>query len=140
MGIDMDKYKTSQLGRALKKVFRGEIAVSDSVKLAEKEISEVFGKGNEHNFGLFGDVCGVCPQCGKEIKRGKFGYYCSGYKDGCKLNVPFRLCGRIISLSDLSALLENGKTEKLSGFISKKGKPFDSVLKLENGRVEFDFA
>ncbi len=140
MGIDMDKYKTSQLGRALKKVFRGEIAVSDSVKLAETEISEVFGKGNEHNFGLFGDVCGVCPQCGKEIKRGKFGYYCSGYKDGCKLNVPFRLCGRIISLSDLSALLENGKTEKLSGFISKKGKPFDSVLKLENGRVEFDFA
>ncbi len=139
MGIDMDKYKTSQLGRALKKVFRGEMAVSESVKLAEKEISDVFGKGNEHNFGLFGDTCGICSLCGKNIKRGKFGYYCEGYKDGCKFSVPLKLCGRIITLSDLSSLLSTGKTEKLSGFISKKGKPFDAVLKLNGGKVEFDF-
>lgn len=140
MGIDMDKYKTSQLGRALKKVFRGEMEVNESVKLAEKEIADVFGKGREHDFGLFGDNCGVCSLCGKTIKRGKFGYYCEGYKEGCKFSVPIKLCGRIISLPDLSALLEQGKTEKLSGFISKKGKPFDAVLKMENGRVEFDFS
>lgn len=139
MGIEMDKYKTSQLGQALKKVFRGEMKISDSVKLAETEIANVFGKGEQNNFGLFGDVCGVCPACGKNIKRGKFGYYCEGYKEGCKLSVPFRLCGRIISISDLSELLEKGKTEKLSGFISKKGKPFDAVLKMVDGKVEFDF-
>ncbi|MBE6649323.1 MAG: DNA topoisomerase III [Ruminococcaceae bacterium] len=139
MGIEMDKYKTSQLGQALKKVFRGEMKISDSVKLAETEIANVFGKGEQNNFGLFGDVCGVCPACGKNIKRGKFGYYCEGYKEGCKLSVPFRLCGRIISISELSELLEKGKTEKLSGFISKKGKPFDAVLKLTDGKVEFDF-
>ncbi len=140
MGIEMDKYKTSQLGQALKKVFRGEMRISDSVKLAETEIANVFGKGEQNNFGLFGDVCGTCSSCGKNIKRGKFGYYCEGYKEGCKLSVPFRLCGRIISISDLSELLEKGKTEKLSGFISKKGKPFDAVLKMVDGKVEFDFA
>ena len=136
----MDKYKTSTLGKALKQVFRGEMEVLESVKLAEKEIASVFGKGQEHNFGLFGDDCGVCSLCGKKVKRGKFGYYCEGYKEGCKLSVPLKLCGRIISISDLSVLLEKGRTEKLSGFISKKGKPFESVLKMENGRVEFDFS
>jgi DNA topoisomerase-3 len=140
MGIDMDKYKTSQLGRALKKVFKGEMEINESVKLAEAEISQVFGKGEEHNFGLFGDVCGECPLCHKNLKRGKFGYYCEGYKEGCKFSVPLKLCGRIISLSDLSALSTDGKTPKLSGFISKKGKPFDAVLKMVEGRVEFDFS
>lgn len=140
MGIDMDKHKTSQMGRALKKVYRGEIAVEESVELAKREIAEVFGKGKEYNFGLFGDVCGVCSLCGKNVKRGKFSYYCEGYKEGCKLNVPFRLCGRIITISDLSLLLEKGKTEKLSGFVSKKGKPFDAALKLTDGKAEFDFS
>ena len=41
MQISMDKYKTSELGKALKSVFRGEITVEDSVGLAEKEIAEV---------------------------------------------------------------------------------------------------
>lgn len=140
MGIDMDKYKTSQLGKALKSVFRGEMKVDESVKLAQKEIAEVFEKGKVNNFGQFGDLCGTCSLCGKNIKRGKFGYYCEGYKEGCKLSVPFRLCGRIISLLDLSELLEKGRTQKLTGFISKKGKPFDAVLKLTDGKVEFDFS
>ena len=139
MGIEMDKYKTSEMGKALKKVFRGEMKISESVELAEKEISEVFGKGVSNNFGLYGDVCGVCPMCGKNVKRGKFSYYCEGYKEGCKLNVSFKICGRIISISDLSSLLEKGKTDKLSGFISKKGKPFDASLMLVDGKAEFDF-
>ncbi len=139
LGIEMDKYKTSQLGQALKKVYRGEMEISQSVKLAKEEIAAVFGKGEKANFGIYGDICGICPTCGKNIKRGKFGYYCEGYKEGCKLSVPFRLCGRIITLSDLASLLENGSTEKLNGFISKNGKPFDAVLKLKDGKVEFDF-
>ncbi|MBO7254332.1 MAG: DNA topoisomerase III, partial [Clostridia bacterium] len=31
MGIEMDKYKTSEMGKALKKVFRGEMKISESV-------------------------------------------------------------------------------------------------------------
>lgn len=42
MNISMDKYKTSQLGQALKKVYRGEIMISDSVKMAQDEIKSVF--------------------------------------------------------------------------------------------------
>jgi DNA topoisomerase-3 len=139
LGIEMDKYKTSQLGQALKKVYRGEIQVSDSVKLAETEIETVFQKGNEFNFGSFGDVCGSCPLCGKNIKRGKFNYYCEGYKEGCKLSVPIKLCGKVITLDLLNVLLTEGKTQPLIGFVSKKGKPFTAVLKRNEGKIEFEF-
>ena len=40
----MDKYKTSELGKALKQVYRNEITIDDSVKLACDEIKEVFNK------------------------------------------------------------------------------------------------
>ena len=44
----MDKYKTSELGKALKQVYHDEITVDDSVKLAEDEITEVFNKKMRH--------------------------------------------------------------------------------------------
>ncbi len=37
-------------------------------------------------------------------------------------------------------LLETGKTTKIQGFTSTKGKPFDTVLKFEAGEVVFDFS
>jgi hypothetical protein len=37
-------------------------------------------------------------------------------------------------------LFETGKTkQKVTGFISKAGKPFDACLKFENERIQFDF-
>lgn len=44
MGIRMDKNRTSEMGRALKKVFRGEISVKESVSLAAADVREVFTK------------------------------------------------------------------------------------------------
>ncbi|MBR5242453.1 MAG: DNA topoisomerase III, partial [Clostridia bacterium] len=42
LSISMDKYKTSELGRALKSVFHGTMSIDESIKLAEDEISQVF--------------------------------------------------------------------------------------------------
>ena len=36
-------------------------------------------------------------------------------------------------------LLTNGKTDLLEGFISKRGRPFSACLKLEDGKVGFEF-
>ena len=44
MNISMDKYKTSRLGQALKKVYHGEMTIDESVKMAENEIRQVFEK------------------------------------------------------------------------------------------------
>lgn len=147
MQISMDKYKTAELGKSLKRVFRGECTVNDSVELAKAEISEVFDKkdtefSNDTDIGFFMENVGKCPLCGGNVRRTNFGYGCSSYKEnGCKFAVSMRICGRVIPLSAVRQLLESGKTDKLNGFISKKsGKSFDASLKLENGRAVFDFS
>ncbi len=145
MGISMDKYKTSQLGKALKSVFHGTMTVNESVDLAKNEISEVFTspsntKGSPSYTGFFGEKIGICPLCGGEIIRSRKSYSCSNYKEkGCNFTVWINICSRPISISDCEALLEKGKTEKLEGFVSKQGKPFSASLKLEDGKAVFDF-
>ena len=146
LGITMDKYKTSQMGQALKKVFRGEYTVENSVSLAEKEIGDIFENSKDKspemdiNIGVFGEVVGLCPLCGKDVIRTKFGYGCTGYKDGCKFSINKSICKRVISVSNVKMLLATGKTSKIQGFVSKNGKNFDAVLKLgDDGRVVFDF-
>ncbi|MBQ4557657.1 MAG: topoisomerase C-terminal repeat-containing protein [Clostridia bacterium] len=144
MGISMDKYKTSELGKALKQIFRGTMTIGGGVELAEREISEVFAKRElsaEDDFddGFIGDEIGKCPFCGGMIRRTTFGYGCSNYKEGCKFGVNRVICGRVISKKNIQLLLTQGKTSKIRGFISKAGKPFDAVLKLDGTGAKFDF-
>lgn len=145
--INMDKYKTSEMGKALKKVFHNTMTVDESVKLAETEISEIFKtKSNDRvsvktDIGFFGEVLGKCPLCGSDVVRNRFGYGCSGYKAGCKFKIGLKICSKIITVDDVRSLLENGKTEKLTGFISpKSGKAFDATLKLDGDKIAFDFS
>ena len=147
LGIIMDKYKTSQMGQALKRVFRGEYSIEDSVSLAKKEIGQVFEDSKDKapemdtNIGVFGEVVGICPLCGENVIRTKFGYGCSGYKEnGCKFSINKSICKRVISVSNVKMLLATGKTSKIQGFTSKSGKSFDAALRLdESSRVIFDF-
>ena len=109
--------------------------------LTENEIKKVFDRSSEDSDdGFVGDSVGICPLCGGNVVRTKFGYGCDGYKDGCKFSVNNVILDRVISLSHMKMLLENGKTGKIDGFISKKSaKTFSAVLKLEDGKVTFEF-
>ena len=146
LSISMDKYKTSELGKALKKVYRGEMTVEESVKLAEKEIYQVFERGGANipvvvgvDTGKYGDVVGVCPICGKSVVRGKFSYGCTGFEDGCKFRVGINICRRDIPIEEVRRLLAEGATMKLGGFISKNGKRFDGRLILKDNNAVFNF-
>ena len=145
MGISMDKYKTSLLGQALKKVYKNEITVKDSIAIAQREIEAVFksqttAPEKDTDDGFIGDKIGRCPQCEGTIVRTRFGYGCDRYKDGCKFSINNVILERVISVSNVKMLLETGRTSKIEGFISKKtGKPFSAVLKLDGDKVTFDF-
>ena len=144
--ISMDKYKTSELGQALKKVYRNEISVSDSVALAEQEIRSVFERKSvaddtDDDIGLFGEEVGTCPLCGGAVRRTTFGYGCSNYKEkGCRFSVNMAICGRVITPASMRCLLADGKTPKITGFVGKSGKMFDAALVLRDGRAVFDFS
>ncbi len=146
MNISMDKYKTAEVGKALKKVFRGEFTIEDSIEIAKKEISEVFIKKEESiemdtDDGFFGDEAGVCPLCGGVVRRTSFGYGCSNYREkNCKFAISNVICKRVISIENVREMLRCGRSHKIEGFISPKtGKSFGAHLKLENGRCVFDF-
>lgn len=144
LSISMDKYKTSELGKALKKVYRGEMSVEESVKLAEREIAAVFENGPKTvsgvDTGSYGLIVGSCPKCGRNVVRGKYSYGCMGYADGCDFRVGITICRRDIPASEVSRLLATGTTIKLGGFISKTGKPFESALVLRDGECVFEFS
>ena len=143
--INMDKYKTSEMGKALKRVFRNEIDVSDSVDLAKNEIKKYFtvlenvAPEDDTDTGFFGEIIGECPLCHEKIIRGKYGYGCKGYKNGCDFKIGSFICGRSISVTNVKLLLSTGRTSKIRGFISKSGKPFDAYMKIDNGKCVFDF-
>ena len=144
LNINMDKFRTSEMGKALKRVYRNEMAVGECAELAKGEIREYFRAHDssveeDTDTGFFGDVVGECPLCKNQVKRGKFGYGCMGYKQGCTFRVGSHICGRSISVSNVKLLLETGRTSKIRGFISKNGKNFDAYLKIADGKCVFDF-
>ena len=147
MNISMDKYKTAEVGKALKKVFRGEFSIEDSIEIAKREIEEVFVKREappelDTDDGFFGDIVGKCPLCSGDVVRTSFGYGCSLYKqNGCKFGISNVICSRVISVANVKQLLQTGRTYKIDGFISpKSNKSFQAYLKLENGKAVFDFS
>lgn len=143
LGISMDKYKTSELGKALKSVYNGKMSIDDAVKLAETEIKEVFDNCPASvSFGvtpaMAADAIGNCPVCGKPVRKSKSNYYCTGYKDGCKFTLPLKLCGANLTAAAAKRLLTKGETNKMK-FTSKAGKPFEAKLTVKDGKLEFQF-
>lgn len=144
LSINMDKYKTSELGKALKRVFRGEMTIEESVKLAEGEIAAVFENGKNlkpitADTGEYGQIAGVCPVCGKNVVRGKYNYGCMGYADGCGFRIGLNICRRDIPFVEVQRLLATGRTAKLDGFISKNGKRFAAKLVIKDNAAVFSF-
>ena len=84
----------------------------------------------------------VCPLCGGKLLAGKFGIYCSTYKEsGCKLSIPNEMASKTLTDNQKKGLLE-GKKIHAKGFKSKAGKVFEADIKLNKstGKVEFDFS
>jgi DNA topoisomerase-3 len=82
---------------------------------------------------------GKCPLCGREVVEYPKSYGCSGYREGCRFAIWKQVAGKKISRTQVKALLQKGRTGLIKGFKSKAGKKFDAVLKLSDGKVEFDF-
>ncbi len=78
-------------------------------------------------------IYGKCPRCGGDIIEGKKGFGCSKWRkeDGlCRFVIWKTIAGKKISKSAVTQLLEKGITNKMQGFISKKGKKFSARLKI----------
>ncbi len=82
---------------------------------------------------------GTCPSCKSgTIHDTGTAWQCSN-TPSCKFRMGKSLCQREIPHDQVAKLLETGKTDLISKFISKKGRPFSAFLKFENGKVGFEF-
>ncbi len=78
-------------------------------------------------------VIGTCPRpgCGGMIFMGRKGYGCSHYKEGCKFVIWKENHGRILSDTQVKALIEKGRTGKLK-LAGEDGTPLEGKLVLNN--------
>ena len=100
-----------------------EAMVSDLVKTyhsVSDEQKNMFGAGNTQ------EVFGVCPKCGGDVVKGKFGAYC---KNKCGMNVSKAL-GVQLSDAQVKNLLA-GKKILVKGLKGKKGN-YDAYLMPES--------
>ena len=142
LGISMDKYKTSEMGRALKRVYRGTMTVEESIRLAEAEITEVFSHKDDatlqSGFGTLGETVARCPLCGTDVVRESRRYACEN--PDCDFHVGLIVCHKNLTPSVVKTLCEEGKTPILDGFVSKNHKKFSSALIVRDGKVVFDLS
>ena len=85
---------------------------------------------------------GTCPKCGGKIFETENSYICErslADRKACKFKLSKTILGRDIPKEQAQKLLSAGKTDLLDGFISKRGRPFSAYLKLEDGKVSFEF-
>ncbi|MBE5907083.1 MAG: DNA topoisomerase III, partial [Lachnospiraceae bacterium] len=90
----------------------------------------------------------TCPDCGGQMQIYSFGYRCENAdthkeEQTCQFTVG-TIAGKKLSTKQVTELLTNGKTELIEGFVSKSGKKFAAVLRLEKDvegkhQVVFDF-
>ncbi len=107
------------------------------------QISQFTGKGAK-GLGARRKLDVQCPLCGGDIVTTSFGYGCSNYqKDGNGCNFAIgTIAGKDLSDEECIALIKEGHTAVLSGFVSKQKKKFDAALVLhknEDGKTEINF-
>jgi DNA topoisomerase-3 len=84
-----------------------------------------------------------CPKCGGKIFEGPTAYVCENTQRDAK-RCTFKLDkvknGQPIDVTQLQKLVNTGKTDLLTQFVSKAGKPFSAHLVLEGkGKIGFEF-
>lgn len=76
-----------------------------------------------------------CIKCGKNLKKNNRAYTCD-----CGFKLYHTVAKKELSPEEVNELLTLGRTKKkVTGFTSKAGKLFDSVLKYSDDKVSFDF-
>ena len=138
LGLCLTKEKTAEMGRALKKVYKGEITVQQSVDYTFSEIKNLFNDAGSVKVKEATSAdnnqkeIGKCPKCGSAVVETKYGFYCSDYKN-CKFGIGFdnkyiKALGKSVTATMVKNLLSKGQAP-LKGCTSQKtGKKYDCIL------------
>jgi DNA topoisomerase III len=89
------------------------------------------------------EALGLCPVCRNgQIYVLERAYVCENFlaqPKTCTFRMGKMILQREIPREQVQKLIATGKTDLLPRFISKKGRAFSAYLKLDNGKVGFEF-
>jgi len=85
---------------------------------------------------------GKCPVCAANVIEAGSGYACEkalGPTPACTFRSGGIILQQPIDRAQMKKLLETGKTDLFTAFISRKGRPFKAFLVIREGKVGFEF-
>jgi DNA topoisomerase-3 len=84
---------------------------------------------------------GLCQVCGSgQVYDIGTLYVCENVpKERCGFKMSKTILQREIPPDQMRKMLAEGKSDVLKRFISKKGRPFDAALRLEKGKIHWEF-
>jgi Zn finger protein HypA/HybF involved in hydrogenase expression len=86
---------------------------------------------------------GKCPKCGGKIFESDAAYLCErsqADKRPCKFKIGKTIAQQPVDRAQATRILAEGRSELLTNFISKAGRPFPAYLVLDDtGKVNFEF-
>ncbi len=85
---------------------------------------------------------GQCPVCGSPVfEHGRY-YVCEksvGPSPTCRFCSGTIILQQVVDRAQMAKLLTDGRTDLLSKFISRKGRPFRAFLVQQDGQIKFEF-
>lgn len=85
---------------------------------------------------------GRCPACAANVIEIQSVYACEkslGNTPACAFRSGSVILHQPVDRTQMKKLLATGKSDLLTGFISKKGRPFKAFLAIKEGKVVFEF-
>jgi len=125
------KLKQMEQGRLEREVFMREIAQMTQVIVKRaKEYDRDTVPGD------YITLITPCPKCGSVVKENYRRYACTS----CDFSIGKHPGGRTFEPAEVETLLQDRQIGPMQGFISKMGRPFAAILKLDGEcKLEFDF-
>src|SRR5580765_4905325 len=128
----------SRMGKPFAAVMR----LTDDLRL-EFDFGQASGEGEEAPDFSAQEPLGACPKDGGRVFEHGMAYTCEnavGPKKSCDFRSGRMILQQSIEREQMKKLLETGRTDLLTGFVSKKGRRFKAFLvKQPDGKIGFEF-
>jgi DNA topoisomerase-3 len=122
--------------------FAAVVRLTDDLR-PEFDFGQSSGEGDEAPDFSAQEPLGACPKDGGRVFEHGMAYTCEnavGPKRSCDFRSGRMILQQPIEREQMKKLLETGRTDLLTGFVSKKGRKFKAFLvKQPDGKIGFEF-
>jgi DNA topoisomerase III len=122
--------------------FSAGIRLNNEFKL-EFDFGQAGGEGDEAPDFSAQQPVGACPKCSARVFEHGVAYVCEkavGPERKCDFRSGRMILQQPIEREQMAKLLDSGRTDLLTGFVSKKGRKFKAFLvKQPDGKIGFEF-